>query len=113
MKKEINQTDIDKIFTLKRMTEDIVNLLKAEEKYINYLFQYFQNDRYYETNFFTEKTVENNLYNYLDKLDRDFKQNQKPFLRMLGSLDYFLFEFEYQKKNKGKTKKEQKNNVNN
>ena len=105
MKKEISKTDRDRIFTLKLMNDDLVDLLETQEKYIQRLFKHFQNDRYLETNFFKEGTIECEIYDFLDNMILKFEEFYKPFIYLKGKILYFLNQTSEETKRTKKCKK--------
>lgn len=88
-KEEICDEDIKKIEKLFVMHKNLVKTLKEENAYIKELFDYFQQPKYYKTNFFINKTFENSFYSFLDEYDIEFEKKSNPFYVMLGELDYF------------------------
>lgn len=104
MNKEINIKDRDRIFTLKLMTEDVLDLCKVQEQYIKHLFSHFQNGIYEKTNFFKEGTLENKLYDFLDEMSFKFKEYSLPVYYFLEKIESFLIEIDNREDIKRKLK---------
>ena len=98
MKGTINKQDIDRIKTLKYMNEDMLDLLKAQEDYVKHLVKHFQNDKYYETNFFKDGTLESKIYNFIDVLSLGFIDKYSQIFKLQGQLEYFLDKIKEERK---------------
>lgn len=90
MKKEITFKDYVKVVELRNSIEELAKQLSNKQKDITELFDYFQQTKYYKTNFFIEDTTECDLYNYLDELERTYLDSFAPVFKVIGRLNYYL-----------------------
>lgn len=92
MKKEITFKDYVKVVELRNSIKELAKQLSNKQKDITELFNYFQQTKYYKTNFFIDNTIESDLYNYLDVLERTYLDSFAPVFKVIGRLDYYLVE---------------------